>query len=930
MYDFNVRAKPLQTPVDTCIDELVALMNEMPDGRLLVTVRGLPGAGVTHVLRAVADDARGRGWTAMLIDLSDSDPTTPFTVIARLANRIPFLIPLGPLLHHDASVDDIAEELVRAFVDAVESAAKPIMIALDAVERADKQSAAVLRRFLTHRAAQGVFVLGDLLSEPTRFGRALTRVVYEDADAHLFIVPPMTASEVAVQVAQRTGKRITHYEAERLRQTTGGRWSVVGAYLSSIDSGSLTDTWMLRSLPRLTSGRLSPGRVIDFGSLPRVVVLAAELISLQRQGISLQLLTHAGQQLGLDMLNHDDFVDGPVVVDSQTGLYELRDPLTAGDFIMRMSVERRRGLLGLLSTHAHGQDSLIHWIDSLSEVSTNDADAILAAAQSYENQGRGRFAVRALYHAAVRARHGKEYERLLLAFGFACVRNQLASQFAHAISDIAPLTGDSWEFAYVHTYLYAFRPHDGVLAQHKRAEMLARTPESVDQQFMQADIAWLDVLFAFHEGRDPNEALLLAERLSRGLEVERPENLELQWVHRESRLLQLEAYRRLVPAESGWAADAAEVQRIVEAADALPQDSCEAVNVLVMAAIASLDVGEIALAADLTARARARVDAMLRTPLLQGRLDVLELEIAIEDGTWVDLSIEDDWSLADGFDAFDQNAQVAWHAMRSWVAAVRGEFAAAQRHVDFASISDSLRVRGHASDWLAFARGFLSWHQHGADAALEGLEFTLDEPRNRSAPLSLLLRLELLTQTEQAAEAELALEQLVAATAHMRKRLPAVARGVARMEHLRGNFESAVEQLLEVVAMSDSPYHLGLAYLGLYDAYWKIRGKREQTIESLRNAREQFEAIEAQPFVDLIDRLQRSVRASSADRFVQLTTRERQTVVLAGQGWRNKEIAAELGISAATVAFHLSNAFEKLGLRKRSELSSLLQNGGLG
>jgi DNA-binding NarL/FixJ family response regulator len=68
------------------------------------------------------------------------------------------------------------------------------------------------------------------------------------------------------------------------------------------------------------------------------------------------------------------------------------------------------------------------------------------------------------------------------------------------------------------------------------------------------------------------------------------------------------------------------------------------------------------------------------------------------------------------------------------------------------------------------------------------------------------------------------------------------------------------------------------------------------------------------------------LQASSSALREALTPREHEVVLCAVKGMTNKEIAAQLCISATTVKTHLEKVFRKLNLRRRGQLSALSQH----
>ena len=57
-----------------------------------------------------------------------------------------------------------------------------------------------------------------------------------------------------------------------------------------------------------------------------------------------------------------------------------------------------------------------------------------------------------------------------------------------------------------------------------------------------------------------------------------------------------------------------------------------------------------------------------------------------------------------------------------------------------------------------------------------------------------------------------------------------------------------------------------------------------------------------------------------------LTASERRVAAMAAEGLSNPEIAQALFITKKTIESHLSNAYRKLGIRSRTELTAALQH----
>jgi DNA-binding CsgD family transcriptional regulator len=104
----------------------------------------------------------------------------------------------------------------------------------------------------------------------------------------------------------------------------------------------------------------------------------------------------------------------------------------------------------------------------------------------------------------------------------------------------------------------------------------------------------------------------------------------------------------------------------------------------------------------------------------------------------------------------------------------------------------------------------------------------------------------------------------------------------------------------------------------------RIRDGRDQ----LRSAHEIFTSIGAGAFAERARTELRACGGSAPRRAAEapdtLTAQEAQVAMLAAGGATNSQIAAQLFISPATVAYHLRKVFAKLSISSRSQLARTL------
>jgi DNA-binding CsgD family transcriptional regulator len=112
-----------------------------------------------------------------------------------------------------------------------------------------------------------------------------------------------------------------------------------------------------------------------------------------------------------------------------------------------------------------------------------------------------------------------------------------------------------------------------------------------------------------------------------------------------------------------------------------------------------------------------------------------------------------------------------------------------------------------------------------------------------------------------------------------------------------------------------------------YGEFLRRTRRRVDARTQLRTALDVFTEVGAQPWAD---RARQELRASGEtarkrdpSTSLQLTPQEQQVASLVSRGHSNADVAAQLFLSRRTVEFHLSNAYQKLGVRSRGDLVRL-------
>lgn len=937
MVQHEVRFKRLETPFE-CGRRLLTepLATALHEGTGVIMIRGLPGVGVSRVLQGALAMARDSGATTTVCTLDSWERDVPYAALERLFHRVPVLRPLVARLTPDAPPLTVAREMVGVLQGEYVSDERPggerrlpLVIAVDNLEWCDAHSSQTLRYLISRGERSGtVFVVGDHVTAASELGDFAARFAATEDTGSLFEIPDLDASVTNAVIIEETGSGVSSEIAGRVARLTGGRYEALIAYLNGVSRAELEDLAAVRILPTVTSARLHRHPPEVFTALPPTTRLGAELCALTGEGVPLARLQHIAGIVGVDVRS-EELADGVVVVQhAVNGTLYLRDPLSAADIQNTMDEERRRALHRALADVTYGITSLLHRAKGEAMIDDAFATWAIEAADRIESQGRGADAVRLLDVASQRARGTECARRLLVAFGLACVRQQRHVEHQSRLGEFADETTADPVFGYIYAWLRSVKAHGRVEAQTLRRDYIAAPPTSLDHEFMQADIAYLDFLAAAQTGGDAMaRAWQSANARLAALADRRPEHPELAYLDGRARLLQFESVAAAAMAAEMPPEEVVGLVRALEAtASELPDDAAEAVTALTACLIALIDVHDLAWAERILTQIDRRMPHLARPSLMPGQLAIARVIVALRRGRWAQGRVLLDRGLDEVFEGLDMPARAAMLSVHAWMLAVDGEFDEAQRILGFAESFDQYRYSSLALDALVLARAELLRHTDGPAAALAVIERGLEQERFANSVMLQAMRIEVLAEigeSERAQDAHREFSAFVASrsaadTSEFDWLAGCVAEGLGDVDGALAHYERGVDAAL-------SPLTHGKSLLGIARCRVNDRGARAQVREAIARARGTFEQIGAVACVSTAEALLTELEREWARLADELSTREEHVAVLAAAGWTNKEIARELGVSAATVAFHLTNVFAKLGIAKRSELPTALR-----
>jgi DNA-binding CsgD family transcriptional regulator len=312
-------------------------------------------------------------------------------------------------------------------------------------------------------------------------------------------------------------------------------------------------------------------------------------------------------------------------------------------------------------------------------------------------------------------------------------------------------------------------------------------------------------------------------------------------------------------------------------------------------------------------------------------------------GAWDDASVHADFAVSLAHDAHHVWDFGFVHAQAALVPAGRGEWSVAMAHIEEAlswangfGIGTALAMTATTkASMMAAQRNWTGVMEAVAPVRSFGQLDTLGRPGVHNwRPLE-VEALIALAHLDDAADA-LAEYQRLIPEAGLRSAEAEAARLQGLLDEARGDTsgcDRSFERALELVAGLAIPLQVGI--LELADGQRLLRrGRLPEAKEMLQSAEVRFRSLRARPFMTHCGEALIEAGASpDLEEFSPafgLTPTELVVARKVAGGLTNREVASEMYVSVKAIEFHLSNVFDKLGIRSRRQIRRSLGSVSIG
>ena len=877
----------------------------------IVVIEGQAGIGKTAFLRQCI--AGAGDFVVLEAAAEESEASLEFGLVTQLLDRMATMAsdgaPVAPLAGGSPDNPFTAGAQLLAMLGALQEGG-PVLVALDDVHWIDHASAAALLFALRRLTGDRLCALMSTRPEGLAGDRSgWSRLL--GAAEHVKL-EGLSVSEVSLLADAMGRASLSLRSVERLRAHTDGHPLYVRTLLGELGVKALESPQAALPAPRsLASAVLA--RLATLSQAGQALV-AATAVAGRPSPVAL-IGTAAGVEEPVATLDEAIEADLVTLVPQRAPLeVTCVHPLVRAAVYNDLSIARRRDLHLAWARLTTGPASLTHRVAASDGHDDGLAIELARAGQTAAEQGRVRAGTELLLSASgIAADPDLREDTLLLAVNYVCLVGDVRQSHALAAEVVACRDSPTRSFVLAAQAAAAGRLSDAIAA------FRAVTERSDYGEY--PDLA----------GRVESSLAIICAYAGYGEDA-------VAWARR------VIDDRRSPPTVT---LTAREAEALGLAMAGRPQEGVSALASLSQASVDSpLELELLATRGMLKAwrgdlrAATADLDAVIRfsragtAPRSLGNAYSSLAEIEYHLGLWDEGLVHAELALTL---AENNNQTVAIsfaHAVASFLYAGRGDWPATTRHIQAAERAaerDPLPLNVYDACLAAANHDAIRGDEHAVLAALGRLRSYA--PKTATANLARrawAIETHALINTGQLDEAARILDDVSDTIDEQANPEPAVHLWRLRGElaHARGRHHEARDAFSagqQIAKAADSPFAQGVLELA-YGHVLRKTTSRNAAARQLTAAREQFERLRAQPFLQRCDDELAAcgVRARAAEDDYGLSAREEVIAKLVLTGMTNRQVAAELYLSTKAVEYHLANIYAKIGARSRHELSSRL------